>query len=239
MSIVDAFVAAYRPRVLERLAELGVGTPAGFDEAMGAGETWLAERLGELVALPFSEQRRGPLEIFQEAMRFPTEVLEAAGLPPVARDEVTSTALPGDLYGLAPASSRQLGEDAWEAHLRWGAAKAARHRTPRLPRFGVYTANLMDRSRFDGVAGWQAVAWRSLADLADPNPVPPVCFVDLQAPDAEDAIRSLVAAGARVIAFGPHVDDVAMVRARSLGADDAMARSRFFRVFPDLLPTVM
>ena len=43
----------------------------------------------------------------------------------MVRDEVTVNALPGDRYGLAPASSRELGDEVWEAHLRWGAAKAA------------------------------------------------------------------------------------------------------------------
>jgi hypothetical protein len=39
-----------------------------------------------------------------------------------------------------------------------------------------------------------------------------------------------------VIGFGPHVDEFAMVRARSLGATAALARSRFFRDLAELLP---
>jgi hypothetical protein len=58
-------------------------------------------------------------------MRFPTRALAEAGTPPVRRDPAAVAALPGDLYDLAPASSRPLGDAAWEAHMAWGAAKAA------------------------------------------------------------------------------------------------------------------
>jgi hypothetical protein len=80
--------------------------------------------LGSLLALPYAQQSRGPLEVFQEAIRFPTHAMQAAGIEPVVRDEVAINALPGDIYDLAPTSSRDLGEQVWEAHLRWGAAKA-------------------------------------------------------------------------------------------------------------------
>lgn len=80
--------------------------------------------LTALLARPFSQQPRGPLEVVQEAMRFPTSSLQQAGVPPADRDEVAVNALPGDVYDLAPASSRDLGEEAWVAHLRWGARKA-------------------------------------------------------------------------------------------------------------------
>jgi hypothetical protein len=45
------------------------------------------------------------------------------------------------------------------------------------------------------------------------------------------AVRALRAAapGARLVAFGPHVDDAALDRARSDGADVVVARSVFFR----------
>lgn len=119
-----ALVAAYRPWIEERLARLGCPVDDALDAAMADGERWLEEALGDLLGRPFEAQARGPLEIFQEAMRFPTAVLEAMGAEPVGRDEVARAALPGDHYDLAPASSSQLGEHAWQAHLAWGAAKA-------------------------------------------------------------------------------------------------------------------
>jgi len=94
-----------------------------MDDALVVGERWLAANLDELAATDFSLQRRGPLEVFQEAMRFPTGALVEAGVAPVPRDDVTRNALPGDLFDLAPASTRDLGEEVWAAHLEWGAAK--------------------------------------------------------------------------------------------------------------------
>ena len=119
--ILEAFVSAYRPYAETRLAERGWTVP---DEVLTVGEVWLAENLAAQLELPLLEQRRGPLEVFQEAMQFPTEALAEQGIGPVARDAVTTEALPGDLYDLAPASSRDLGDDVWMAHIAWGSAKA-------------------------------------------------------------------------------------------------------------------
>ncbi|MDX1449483.1 MAG: hypothetical protein R3246_10535 [Acidimicrobiia bacterium] len=120
--LAEALVFAYRPHVERRLAERGL--TIDVSPAIDAGEQWLAEALADLLDRPFSEQSRGPLEVFQEAMRFPTAALSDAGVEPVDRDEVTANALPGDVYDLAPASSRDLGEEVWRAHLLWGARKA-------------------------------------------------------------------------------------------------------------------
>lgn len=122
--LILALVAAYGAHVHRALATRGIDSVNGLDEAVREGEAWLESELDEELNQPFRQQRRGPLEIFQEAMRFPTEALEAAGIEPVARDEITVNALPGDVYDLAPASSRDLGDAVWEAHLAWGAAKA-------------------------------------------------------------------------------------------------------------------
>lgn len=118
-------VAAFRPHVLRRLTLHGIDPPDRFDQAIDEGERWLASELEALFALPFASQPRGPLEVFQEAMVFPTRALEAAGASPTPRDPVARHALPGDVFDLAPASSRDLGDEVWEAHLRWGAEKAA------------------------------------------------------------------------------------------------------------------
>jgi hypothetical protein len=119
-----AFVAAYRPRVVAGVEALGVEWSPALDEGVSEGERWLDSTLTELLSLPFAEQPRGPLEVFQEAMSFPTAALDGAGVPPAARDEAAVAALPGDRYDLAPASSTALGEEAWQIHMRWGATKA-------------------------------------------------------------------------------------------------------------------
>lgn len=123
--LVSSLVAAYPPYVRDRIARQGLEVPPGLDDAIEEGRRWLETALPDLLGRPFASQDRGPLELFQEALRFPTAVLEQAGHQPVTRDELVANALPGDLFDLAPASSNDLGEEAWRAHLAWGAAKAA------------------------------------------------------------------------------------------------------------------
>jgi hypothetical protein len=56
-----------------------------------------------------------------------------------------------------------------------------------------------------------------------------VVVVDLaRFADAVAELRSR-APGARIVAFGPHVDDALLAGAREDGADVVMARSQFFR----------
>jgi hypothetical protein len=231
----SALVAAYGPHLRQILRHRGVEIP-GVSAALEEGQAWLDEALGALFSLPFHRQSRGPLELFQDAVRFPTAALQDGGLPPVARDEAARTALPGDLYDLAPTSSQELGEEVWEAHLAWGAAKAASLR----PTVGLLSADLIDHSKIElvvGAAGLRLIVWRTGSDLRAGTKRPALALVDLSHADADDAIRLLSAENVRVIGFGPHVDDLAMVRARTLGAADALPRSVFFRTLERLLPT--
>ena len=58
--------------------------------------------------------------------REPALVLEAAGVPPVVRDEFDERAWPDDVYGLVPRTLGDLGDpDLGPLHLAWGMAKAA------------------------------------------------------------------------------------------------------------------
>jgi hypothetical protein len=125
MSLRQVLVDAYRPYLAGVLIERGWDGVAGIGQAIADGEHWLGDALDDLLDRTFADQTRGPLEVFQEAMRFPTEALATADVPRPPRDEVTANALPGDVYDLAPASTRDLGEAVWHAHLQWGAAKAA------------------------------------------------------------------------------------------------------------------
>jgi hypothetical protein len=118
----EALVEAYSSHVRDRL---GKDEIPGLDQVLAAGKEWLAGALDDLLRQPFPAQSRGPLEIFQEAMRFPTAHLAETGRPSAHRDPVAISALPGDVYDLAPASTRDLGEEVWMLHLAWGAAKAA------------------------------------------------------------------------------------------------------------------
>ena len=230
-NLLEAFLVAYRPYVERRLDAAGL--PA-VGRAIDEGAAWLASTLTTLLEQPFREQRRSPLEVFQEALAFTTDALVELGVAPVARDDATVAALPGDLFGLAPASSQELGEEAWRAHLAWGAAKADAMRPSAI----LVGRNLLDGSRIAEAAaraGYRLVTVSSLPDEIDGHAVG---FVDLEHPEADEAVRRLASTCGMVLAFGPHVDDLAMTRARALGATDALPRSRFFATLPEHFPAV-
>lgn len=248
-------VAVYRPFVARAIEGLRAEID---DETVERGERWLDRELATLLVLPFAEQRRSPLEVFQEAMKFVNEDLAEQGVVPPKRDAAAERALPGDLYDLAPASSQALGGGVWEAHLAWGAAKAAdaiaraQSGDPAAPdsvvsglpdadarpRIGLLGTDLMDRTKIEGIAaaaGYALTIWRRVDDI-EAEVV--LALIDLNHAGADDAVRRLSQAEIRVVAFGPHVDDFAMARAGSLGADEVLARSVFFKRLPKLLPMI-
>ena len=220
-----AFADAYEPHVRDRLSRLGIASTPAFEQSVADGREWLAGALDELAALAFDEQHRGPLELFQEAMRFPTAVLLDNGVEPISRDEVVSNAMPGDHFGLAPASSQELGDRAWRAHLDWGAAKAAAMSHPR--RVGILTRNLMDKSKLDAalaIRGYESVAVRGeLPDRLD------LVLVDLEHPKGLEIIGACVEAEVECLAFGPHTDAESLAAAKVAGATSVMPRSQVLR----------
>ena len=192
------------------------------------GRSWLDDQLTDLAAVPYPEQRRGPLELFQEAMRFPTDVLQRGGVEPTARDDVVANALPGDRYQLAPAASHEIGEAAWHAHLAWGAAKAAAMTRPTSQRIGILSRNLLDTSKLQAAlthAGHEVVSLRSADWSGDLDRV----LVDLEHPSAHGVISAAVSRDILCLAYGSHVDAEALEAARRLGADEAVPRSQVLR----------
>jgi hypothetical protein len=98
-----------------------------------------AERAGEearddvvptlraLLARDVDAQTTNPLMLVRAAVRYPTAVLRAAGVPPVVRDEFDERAFPDDIYGLSPASFDDVDPALHDPGLLWGAAKAHAH----------------------------------------------------------------------------------------------------------------
>ena len=70
----------------------------------------VGERLRALLATDIDEQRTNPLSVLRGAVVYPTEVLKAAGVAPVARDAFVEQAFPDDIYNLSPASWRDIDE---------------------------------------------------------------------------------------------------------------------------------
>ena len=245
----SAFVGSYPEYVREQVASIGASAD-GLETAIEKGRQWLDAELLAMLATEPAAQRRSPLELFRMALAFPTRVLEDAGTPVVTRDPAAVEVLPGDVFDIAPASSQALGDRAWKAHVAWGIGKAgavagavpARTQDRAVtPTIALVSTNLMDRVAIGdavAVAGYELIVWRNPGAIEDglDGPPPGLALVDLEHPVADDAIRMLSAANVPAIAFGPHVDDMALVRAKSLGAAEALPRSRFFKRLPALLP---
>lgn len=81
-------------------------------------------KLRDLMSLDVEHQSSNPMSILREAVRFPTNVLADAGVPPKERDEFAQRWFPGDDYDLAPAGFVDIDPSLHELGLRWGAAKA-------------------------------------------------------------------------------------------------------------------
>jgi hypothetical protein len=92
--------------------------------AAGEGATWVMRRLRDALEADVDAQRANPLQILREAVRFPTEVLSRAGVPPAKRDEMDERINPDDVYALAPAHWNDIDESLLEPGIVWGAAKA-------------------------------------------------------------------------------------------------------------------
>jgi hypothetical protein len=108
-----------------RLAAQAAGVRAG-------GE--VGTRVRALLALDVDEQRVTPLDVVRRAVSYPTEVLRAAGLPEVVRDEFAERTFPDDVYDLAPASFAEIDQSLYEPGIEWGAAKAHAHLSRRARR---------------------------------------------------------------------------------------------------------
>jgi len=134
-SALVAVAAVVVPEWVERsLRRFGVEIDAtARDAARAAGEE-VERRLRELFAVDVEAQATTPLSVLRDATRYVTTVLDAAGVPPVPRDEMRARSFPDDVYDLAPATWSDVDERLYEPGLLWGASKARavidRHRRP-------------------------------------------------------------------------------------------------------------
>ena len=100
--------------------------PAG-NETSTAAERCAAEIGPQLMALlseDVAEQRSTPLAIVRTAVRFPTAVLEGAGVPAAERDAFSEERFPDDPYDLTPTSLADIDPELGSLAMAWGAAKA-------------------------------------------------------------------------------------------------------------------
>ena len=129
---VEAALAGWVVGCVERIlvAYRGVVEPEEHEAAARAGAAAAAEVGPEVRALLLTDidaQRTSPLALVRDAVRYPTDVLEQAGVPPVERDPFDERQFPDDRYALAPATFADLDPALHEPGLTWGAAKAHIH----------------------------------------------------------------------------------------------------------------
>ena len=94
------------------------------------------------------------------------------------------------------------------------------------PTVAAYTPDLMDRSKISAaVPGCRFVARpAALVGLADVDTI----LVDLSKKGVLDVLGDIVAGGARVLAYGAHVDKALLARAEAAGCSEVLPRSQFF-----------
>jgi hypothetical protein len=98
----------------------------GASEAAARATERVTAELRALFDTDVAAQYATPMQIVRTAVREPTSVLVAAGIPPVERDEFDERAWPDDRYGLVPRTLGDLGDEALgPLVLAWGMAKAA------------------------------------------------------------------------------------------------------------------
>jgi hypothetical protein len=129
---IEAALPGWVVGCVERIlvAHRGQMDPEERRAAEAAGLEAVADvgpRVRTLLLTDIDEQRTSPLALVRGAVRYPTAVLEQAGVPAVERDPFTVRQFPDDPYDLTPASFADLDPDLLEPGLTWGAAKAHVH----------------------------------------------------------------------------------------------------------------
>lgn len=136
---VEAALPGWVERSVTRIvvAWTGEAPDAGtVDATQEAGRRAAAEVGAEvraLLAADIDDQWTTPLSLLRAAVRYPTAVLQAAGVPPVERDPFRERLEPADLYDLSPASFADVDPALTEPGMVWGAAKALAHRRRHMP----------------------------------------------------------------------------------------------------------
>jgi hypothetical protein len=262
-TLAAALIVAFPGYVEGRLAPLGVLDDPAVIAAAETGCVGLGMALNELVAVPLHQQTHSPLELVRNAMSPIIEALQAAGVAPPQRDAHAAAIHPEDVYDLYPASSRDLGDEAWQLHVQWGLDKARvvagmvpapveagpteepgeERVVPALPSVALFGVDGEHRDEIAAAVaglGYQTLVWRNPAALeAGLKTRPSLVLVDLGHPTAHDAIRSIATALVRVIAVGGMVDDFATAGVMALGAETAVQLDRVVERLPGLLPRIV
>lgn len=246
--LIEALVAAFPPYLEQRLARLGVTVDDAVASAVNVATEQLGSELRALLGRPAGEQDDSPLAAIRRATAPVSALLAATGVAAADRDAWEVTAHPEDRYDLYPASSRDLGEEAWRLHFRWGIGKAeavagvmpAPDNRVVLPAVALFGVPVEQRGPLQDAIEWRGfrvLVWRNPAALADAEETQPVLvLVDLRHPKAHQAIRELAGNDVRVVAIGEAVDDLTVPGIMALGAEEVVESRRLIARLDRLLP---
>ncbi len=135
---VDAVIATWVVRSVVGIMVAWRGEVPGevalaAEEAAQEARRDVGGALRRLVTADVDDQRGTPLALLRAAVRYPTTVLAAAGVPPVERDAFSEEAFPDDVYDLTPANLTAVDPSLADPGMAWGAAKAWEHRRRHAP----------------------------------------------------------------------------------------------------------
>jgi hypothetical protein len=249
--LAAALVAAFPRYLTDKIDELSVADGELLAEAVAAATTELEASLNELVATPPLDQTQSPLELVRRATAPISALLAELEVPPPARDEQAAEIHPDDVYDLYPATSRDLGEEAWRLHLQWGLEKARlvgglipadAEKVATMPSVALFGVAMDLRDRLSSAIAERRFAvllWRNPAALEEGiRRAPELVLVHLRHPNAHEAVRRLVASDIRVVAIGELVDDFMMAGVMALGAEDVVESDRIVDRLDDFLPRI-
>ena len=125
-ALAEAIVAAIPAWVRRGVERFALGLDV--DDAARAAADEVGPRLRALLTADVDAQRANPLAIVRDAVRFPTALLQSAGVEPPTRSRFDVEHFPDDPYGLVPMTWRDVDESLHEPGITWGAHKAMAHR---------------------------------------------------------------------------------------------------------------
>lgn len=194
----------------------------------------------------FRAQRRSPLEIVRASLVTVSGSLAERGVVPAYP---VGAGPENDPYGLAPGSSIDLGQEAHEAHLQWGVAKAGAFVGDAAPKVTTPAVAVMASDRADRDALVASAEARGMTCVVIRNPggvaaaldrgATMVAVVDLAHRSGRDAIDRFTAAGITTIAYGDAIDDLLDTGLQAQGVRHVVERRRLLADPTGFIPLVV
>jgi len=130
---IDAVIATWVVRCVTTVAVAWFGSlppevALAAEQAGQAARSEVGAAVRALLREDVDRQADTPLNLLRAAVRFPTGVLVAAGVPPVERDRFAEEVFPHDVYALVPATWADVDPSLADPGLAWSVAKVVEHR---------------------------------------------------------------------------------------------------------------